>query len=55
MGKLETQTKITEIQTKISVLFLFGFPYFFIWISGTRQKKNKKVFVWISGIFVWIS
>jgi hypothetical protein len=22
--------------------FLFGFPYFFIWISGIRQKKQKK-------------
>jgi hypothetical protein len=22
--------------------FLFGFPYFLIWISGIRQKKQKK-------------
>jgi hypothetical protein len=54
--------KIMEIQTEISIHFLFGvqgllfeFPYFFIWILDSSQKKKKKVPIWISWIFVWIS
>jgi hypothetical protein len=42
--------KSKQISRKSKLNFIF----FFVWISGICQK-NKKIIVWISGIFVWIS
>jgi hypothetical protein len=49
----QVQTKNPEIQTKKEVKFLFGFPVFLR--LSVDKSKQKKIFVWISGIFVWIS
>jgi hypothetical protein len=41
MGKLEIQKKISEIQTKISILFLFGFPGFCLNFLDLRYQTTN--------------